>query len=104
MSLIPGTRKHRCPPCHRQCAGDRKSTRLNSSHSQISYAVFCLKKKKKPPQFSLSPSKSIRSYLPTENTHRMASINKNPLTYEIWPLSLTFTRSQRRTHCATRKL
>src|SRR2546427_1974641 len=32
---------------HRAAAGDRKSTRLNSSHSQISYAVFCLKKKKK---------------------------------------------------------
>src|SRR2546427_6870373 len=31
-------------------AEDRKSTRLNSSHSQISYAVFCLKKKKKKPQ------------------------------------------------------
>src|SRR2546430_6941415 len=29
------------------CGTDRKSTRLNSSHSQISYAVFCLKKKKK---------------------------------------------------------
>src|SRR5688572_30852803 len=29
---------------------DRKSTRLNSSHSQISYAVFCLKKKKKKEQ------------------------------------------------------
>src|SRR2546427_3195553 len=28
---------------------DRKSTRLNSSHSQISYAVFCLKKKKNQP-------------------------------------------------------
>src|SRR5438309_8357865 len=28
-------------------SGDRKSTRLNSSHSSISYAVFCLKKKKK---------------------------------------------------------
>src|SRR2546430_9263012 len=28
------------------CPPDRKSTRLNSSHSQISYAVFCLKKKK----------------------------------------------------------
>src|SRR2546430_11160556 len=28
-----------------QVVGDRKSTRLNSSHSQISYAVFCLKKK-----------------------------------------------------------
>src|SRR2546430_9016379 len=31
---------------------DRKSTRLNSSHSQISYAVFCLKKKKKQHQLS----------------------------------------------------
>src|SRR2546427_6976458 len=30
-----------------ESARDRKSTRLNSSHSQISYAVFCLKKKKK---------------------------------------------------------
>src|SRR2546430_11304341 len=30
----------------RERAEDRKSTRLNSSHSQISYAVFCLKKKK----------------------------------------------------------
>src|SRR2546427_9951288 len=34
---------------------DRKSTRLNSSHSQISYAVFCLKKKKKT---TTSPDKS----------------------------------------------
>src|SRR2546427_8679025 len=33
---------------------DRKSTRLNSSHSQISYAVFCLKKKKKKKQTILS--------------------------------------------------
>src|SRR2546430_13751492 len=31
--------------CRNVFAGDRKSTRLNSSHSQISYAVFCLKKK-----------------------------------------------------------
>src|SRR5687768_18183634 len=31
----------------RLCPGDRKSTRLNSSHGYISYAVFCLKKKKK---------------------------------------------------------
>src|SRR5688572_30913411 len=31
----------------REAIQDRKSTRLNSSHSQISYAVFCLKKKKK---------------------------------------------------------
>src|SRR5437667_822544 len=32
------------------CCGDRKSTRLNSSHITISYAVFCLKKKKKKKQ------------------------------------------------------
>src|SRR2546430_16372785 len=32
---------------HNSIPGDRKSTRLNSSHSQISYAVFCLKKKKR---------------------------------------------------------
>src|SRR5689334_23542466 len=31
---------------HLQCRQDRKSTRLNSSHSSISYAVFCLTKKK----------------------------------------------------------
>src|SRR2546427_4584713 len=42
----PGTpRKGR--PAPRVSSPDRKSTRLNSSHSQISYAVFCLKKKKK---------------------------------------------------------
>src|SRR5256886_4428691 len=34
-----------CPGWPRKASRDRKSTRLNSSHSQISYAVFCLKKK-----------------------------------------------------------
>src|SRR5690348_18101478 len=42
------------PPGPRQGSGrllrDRKSTRLNSSHPSISYAVFCLKKKKKNPK------------------------------------------------------
>src|SRR3712207_8203558 len=33
---------------------DRKSTRLNSSHANISYAVFCLKKKKTRPLYTLS--------------------------------------------------
>src|SRR2546422_4238225 len=33
-------------PCQARSNGDRKSTRLNSSHGYISYAVFCLKKKK----------------------------------------------------------
>src|SRR5256885_10637476 len=35
------------PACRRLARADRKSTRLNSSHLVISYAVFCLKKKKK---------------------------------------------------------
>src|SRR6478736_8708718 len=58
-TLFPYTTLFRSPPERaRQAQGargapggivcrDRKSTRLNSSHSQISYAVFCLKKKKK---------------------------------------------------------
>src|SRR5438309_5433512 len=41
-------------------AGDRKSTRLNSSHSSISYAVFCLKKKKKK-QTKTSTNTKIKS-------------------------------------------
>src|SRR3712207_5147390 len=39
------------------CGSDRKSTRLNSSHANISYAVFCLKKKK----LTLTSSSSLRS-------------------------------------------
>src|SRR2546429_6534446 len=36
-----------------QSTGDRKSTRLNSSHGYISYAVFCLKKKKMQPAYGV---------------------------------------------------
>src|SRR3989442_7282976 len=68
-TLFPYTTLFRSPPCHR-CEDvasvkrlahglqkivlrggdilDRKSTRLNSSHVRISYAVFCLKKKQRP--------------------------------------------------------
>src|SRR5436305_7724303 len=38
---------------HTRARGDRKSTRLNSSHVRISYAVFCLKKKNKLEKFKL---------------------------------------------------
>src|SRR2546430_7631677 len=38
---------------------DRKSTRLNSSHSQISYAVFCLKKKKKTRRDRADPNATL---------------------------------------------
>src|SRR2546430_4193774 len=42
--------------------GDRKSTRLNSSHSQISYAVFCLKKKKE--KYNVNVSVDSKLYTP----------------------------------------
>src|SRR5216683_5789642 len=46
--VVPAGRLLKKPYRPQQLAGeDRKSTRLNSSHDQISYAVFCLKKKKK---------------------------------------------------------
>src|SRR5688572_2857722 len=47
-SWVIGRRRNSRAPARKLCrirSGDRKSTRLNSSHSQISYAVFCLKKK-----------------------------------------------------------
>src|SRR2546430_12614869 len=44
---------------------DRKSTRLNSSHSQISYAVFCLKKKR---------NISLRTYLQSTSIDKVYSI------------------------------
>src|SRR5688572_33464225 len=48
VSLAAGRQAHARRALHsRDARKDRKSTRLNSSHSQISYAVFCLKKKKK---------------------------------------------------------
>src|SRR2546430_4946770 len=43
-------------------ARDRKSTRLNSSHSQISYAVFCLKKKKRTQINFPTQRASLRCY------------------------------------------
>src|SRR5690349_23446915 len=50
---------------------DRKSTRLNSSHVEISYAVFCLKKKKKKNKKNLNPQKHIH------HTYRYNSPNKD---------------------------
>src|SRR5687768_18339949 len=63
-------RDRRCPPTpppmhsgwRRIAPRDRKSTRLNSSHGYISYAVFCLKKKKKqkPHIFYIANTQSLR--------------------------------------------
>src|SRR3712207_7164308 len=49
------------PPDSFPARRDRKSTRLNSSHANISYAVFCLKKKKK---------NNIYVYITTQNLNR----------------------------------
>src|SRR5689334_24339548 len=53
---------------------DRKSTRLNSSHSSISYAVFCLKKKKKKKKKKKNKKKKI--YNNTKKNTNKKNINK----------------------------
>src|SRR2546430_4599699 len=72
----PGLLDHRAAGRGRPARGDRggrdrKSTRLNSSHSQISYAVFCLKKKKKT---------SVTSQYAARRSPRWSTIVKS--TYE----------------------
>src|SRR3954465_572873 len=54
------------------CALDRKSTRLNSSHTIISYAVFCLKKKHLQPRvrYTLGP---FRGHTVVRGAHRVAA-------------------------------
>src|SRR2546422_8614649 len=54
VSVLRGKRVTTCASRARRPAGDRKSTRLNSSHGYISYAVFCLKKKKELREFENS--------------------------------------------------
>src|SRR2546430_5173641 len=56
---------------------DRKSTRLNSSHSQISYAVFCLKKKKKEQSYIVFHHKI--GHFDLVNTHLYISV-----WHELW--------------------
>src|SRR3712207_7885010 len=48
MPWAPGQQHDVLLPSQALCLSDRKSTRLNSSHANISYAVFCLKKKNIP--------------------------------------------------------
>src|SRR2546430_5859600 len=48
---------------------DRKSTRLNSSHSQISYAVFCLKKKKNNRSLGIGERDLLSFYCVTDEPH-----------------------------------
>src|SRR5688572_31402347 len=73
---------------------DRKSTRLNSSHSQISYAVFCLKKKKKKKQ---SLSRNIHTHGRPWQRSRTCSCSTAP---SMTPRSPRATTSKIRRHTA----
>src|SRR5215813_14545350 len=63
-AALAGTRPWKA--CRTGC-GDRKSTRLNSSHVRISYAVFCLKKKTQ--EAPASPLQNNNTKTPTTTTH-----------------------------------
>src|SRR2546422_8331733 len=54
-----------------QFEADRKSTRLNSSHGYISYAVFCLKKKKKWKSATSLPKNNKRQYCGPPDEHHL---------------------------------
>src|SRR5438034_6485736 len=64
--VMPSIRTPALPP------GDRKSTRLNSSHTVISYAVFCLKKKKKKTKQSKQDQQPPPTEAPTIKQKRRA--------------------------------
>src|SRR6266496_2143645 len=97
MVLEPGSTEdgfHRIA-ARRAAAGrarlqDRKSTRLNSSHVEISYAVFCLKNKRQRPCSRTFPSRTagpLRSSSPTRWFRRHFFLNDTATT-EIYTLSL----------------
>src|SRR5215813_9651438 len=93
-TLFPYTTLFRSDPCPFYLSGrcrrcqigptvrDRKSTRLNSSHVRISYAVFCLKKKKVVPALNgnnkldmlLELSESLTAALPPLNVGRVLEV------------------------------
>src|SRR5256886_4115155 len=58
---------------------DRKSTRLNSSHSQISYAVFCLKKKTYTRSSSRGKPERSRRWVGVQRPHRCSASGKRKL-------------------------
>src|SRR5438552_13722508 len=73
-------------PCFQLCLwrGDRKSTRLNSSHQIISYAVFCLKKKKSNNRIHSTLINETRSTTPKLSLHHIYFL----INYHTLPLSI----------------
>src|SRR3712207_2099157 len=83
LSGGPRGSRHAVRPDRGPAAPDRKSTRLNSSHANISYAVFCLKKKKK----HNNSSQSSATYILTCAISFLFFFNDTATT-EIYTLSL----------------
>src|ERR1022692_2085101 len=98
MRLLLGSEEHTSElqsPCNLVCGFflDRKSTRLNSSHLVISYAVFCLKKKKRPrspASIEGNPKAPIAMRQETVSATRLQLFFffNDPAPTEIYPFSL----------------
>src|SRR5690606_10795297 len=70
----------------RQSAGeDRKSTRLNSSHVKISYAVFCLNEKKQEPRGAVRPSRPSCSPRVPFASSSLSLHDALPISAPAWP-------------------
>src|SRR2546422_3661218 len=67
-------------PCAPRVGQDRKSTRLNSSHGYISYAVFCLKKKKNNDVIHRLEEKQHTHHVHLPNTHYTPRAHTRPPT------------------------
>src|SRR2546430_9055143 len=80
----------RCGPGR---ATDRKSTRLNSSHSQISYAVFCLKKKKDNNSFSIDLIKKIDIVYIINSLNSLVRRNIKTILHDLYQIGRPFQQS-----------
>src|SRR2546422_472572 len=81
--------RDRWPPHGSRLEGDRKSTRLNSSHGYISYAVFCLKKKKKIDEEQNSTQ--IQMKIPVRHRYLFSSIYHPPIPFSFFFFNDTAT-------------
>src|SRR3989449_8408187 len=86
----------------RPSSRDRKSTRLNSSHGYISYAVFCLKKKKTRLQNGNDHIPEVRIH-----AHGRTVSGTDPRHLRLWPTQTSYTHPselQSQTHLSCRRL
>src|SRR2546422_7171845 len=81
---------------------DRKSTRLNSSHGYISYAVFCLKKKKKRAPQDRAPLQATLSHRPGRYTTTYQNkYDKIPLIHRSHPIQTVPRQTERLSYYPT---